>query len=203
MIRRKFTVRTKLEQIEKRFLEVANLNIDLSQYPLVKNDEQQVTTNKEKSNKHGEVFTPLWLVDQMLDRYDCWEDQDKTTEDLCAGYGQFSVRMLRKKYTVLGEKFDINRFLSETHLFSEIQPGSCFRLFYVFGLDIKLLMGDSMQRGSLPDEAETGIWVLVDGQWKDKTNKIKMLFKKNDRNRLIDGNADSFENDVSRFYYKV
>ena len=203
MIQRKSPVKEKLELIESKFLESTNLNIDLSIYPLIKNDEQhQVITNKEKSDKHGEVFTPLWLVDEMLERYDCWEDQEKTTEDLCSGYGQFTIRMLRKKYAVLGEKFDIDKFLKETHLFSEIQPSSCFRLLYVFGTDIRLLMGDVMQRAKLSDEAETGICVLVGAEWQDKTNKIKYLFKKYNRNRLIGENADSFERDVSRFYYK-
>ncbi|MDD5650008.1 MAG: hypothetical protein PHF86_06280 [Candidatus Nanoarchaeia archaeon] len=207
------SVKTKLEQIEQRFLEVSGLKLDLSQYPLSKSNEQQVITNKEKSDKHGEVFTPLWLVDEMLERYDEWENQDKTTEDLCAGYGQFSVRMLRKKYSVLGERFEIDRFLSETHLFSEIQPGSCFRLLYIFGTGIRLLMGDVMQRGCLPDEAEIGIWVfveddwkekdkiLVPGAWQDKTNKIKQLFKQNNKNKNISENADNFERYTSRFYY--
>ncbi|MDD5651048.1 MAG: hypothetical protein PHF86_11635 [Candidatus Nanoarchaeia archaeon] len=197
------SVKTKLEQIEQRFLEVSGLKLDLSQYPLQKSNEQQVVTNKEKSDKHGEVFTPLWLVDEMLERYDAWEDQDKTTEDLCSGYGQFTIRMLRKKYSVLGESFDIDKFLGKTHLFSEIQPGSCFRLLYVFGTGIRLLMGDVMQRGNLPDEAEIGIWVLVGAEWQDKTNKIRHLFKKHNRNRLIGENADSFERDVSKFYYKI
>jgi hypothetical protein len=196
-------VKEKIEQIERRFLEVAGLRLDLSQYPLSKSTEQQVVTNKEKSDKHGEVFTPLWLVDEMLERYDEWENQDKTTEDLCAGYGQFSIRMLRKKYSVLGEKFDIDKFLGETHLFSEIQPGSCFRLLYVFGTGIRLLMGNVMQRGSLPDEAETGIWVFVDGEWRDKTNRIRQIFKKNNIHRLFSENADDFERDVSKFYYKI
>jgi len=173
------SVKKKIEIIESRFLKSSGLNVDLSVYPLPKSDNHQVTTNKEKSDKHGEVFTPLWLVDEMLERYDEWEDQEKTTHDLCAGYGQFSIRMLRKKYCVLGERFDLDKFLTETHLFSELQPNSCFHLLYTFGTDIRLLIGDIMQIGKLPDSAERGIWVGFENEeekkydWYDKTEKIK------------------------------
>lgn len=164
------TVLQKIEEIESRFLEVSGLEIDLAKFPLIKNPKfelageyknYQVKTDKEKSDKHGEVFTPLWLVDEMLDWVDnrTWKDQDLTTEDLCAGLGQFSIRMLRKKYDLLGEDFLIDKFLEETHLFSEFQLESCKKLLYIFG-DIRLLIGDASQRGKLPEEAEKGVWVF-------------------------------------------
>jgi hypothetical protein len=201
MIARKSSTRNKIEFIEKRFLESTNLNVDLSKYPLIENvdlshpplENQQVTTNKEKSDLHGEVFTPLWLVDYMLDKLsdEEWQNQELTTEDLCAGYGQFSVRMLRKKYSLLGESFKIDKFLNETHLFSELQPSSCYRLLYTFGTDIRLLMGDVTQRSKLPDEAETGIWVYRD-KWYDETEKVKDLFDSCTNSR-VEENSKLFE----------
>lgn len=200
MITRKSSTRNKIELIEKRFLESTNLNVDLSKYPLVENvdlshppiENHQVTTNKEKSDKHGEVFTPLWLVDYMLDKHENWQDQDMTTEDLCAGYGQFSVRMLRKKYSVLKEEFLVDKFLRETHLFSELQPSSCYRLLYTFGCNIRLLMGDVTQRCKLPDEAETGVWVYRVDKWRDETEQVKKLFDSCTSNDVKE-NAELFE----------
>jgi len=189
---------TSVEDIEKKFLESTGLNVDLSKYPLENDPNQQVITDKNKSDEHGEVFTPLWLVDDMLDRVDnkSWRDQSLTTEDLCAGYGQFTVRMLRKKYSLLKNKFDLNRFLTETHLFIELQPNSCFHLLYTFGKDIRLLIGDASQKSKLPDEVENGIWVWSDtcGKWYDRTTKVKALFDRyNLEGKSVKENAAKFE----------
>lgn len=180
------TVLQKIEEIEARFKEVSGLNIDLAKFPLIKNPkfenaheykDYQVKTDKEKSDKHGEVFTPLWLVDEMLDWVDnrTWKDQDLTTEDLCAGLGQFTIRMLRKKYDLLEEDFNIDKFLGETHLFSEFQLESSYKLLYIFGKSIRLLIGDAGERGSLPEEAEKGIWVFNGKTWEDKTEELKNI----------------------------
>ena len=86
-----------VENVESRFKDVANLDGDFSLMPMPKEYHLQVTTNKAKSDTFGEVFTPIWLVDSMLERvsdYD-WRNQNKVTLDLCAGYGQFTVRMIR------------------------------------------------------------------------------------------------------------
>ena len=168
--------------IELRFMESAGISVDLSVYP-IKQDQQgvhQAATNKAKSDEHGEVFTPMWLVDHMIEKAADfpWKNQNKTTEDLCSGYGQFTVRLLRKKYSVLGEKFDLKKFLTETHLFIEIQPDSCYRLLYTFGKKIRLLIGDAAQKGKLPDTAETGIWVWSDvcERWYDCTVQVQQMF---------------------------
>ena len=57
-----------VQTIEKRFLEVANLDGDLSIMPMPREHHLQVTTNQEKSNLFSEVFTPIWVVDEMLQR---------------------------------------------------------------------------------------------------------------------------------------
>jgi len=196
----KATVAKAIEIIEDNFKTVSGLShVDFSIYPLDKHSKgMQVCTNKIKSDKHGEVFTPLWLVDDMLERLNniSWRDQSLTTEDLCAGYGQFTVRMLRKKYSLLGNKFAIKRFLLETHLFVELQPNSCFRLLYIFGKRIRLLMGDASKKSLLPDHAEIGIWVWsnVCNRWYDRTERIQDLFKKhNNKSFDVATNAIAFE----------
>lgn len=172
----------KVAEIEVRFLEVAGLTGDLTHFPIDKSNHLQVKTDKSKSDKHGEVFTPLWLVDQMIERVSNAElkDQGKTTMDLCSGYGQFSLRLMRRKLKLLGDKFDLDRFLGETHAFVELQAGSCFKLLYIFGTGIRLCMGDATKMGQLPDDAETGIWVWcqADSKWKDMTAKIIKKFNK-------------------------
>ena len=112
---------------------MTNLNLNLSQYPLNENCNLQ-KKNKKNSDKYGEVFTPLWLVDQMLSKVsiDEWKRFDLTTHDLCAGYGQMTIRMLRLRYQILGENININDILSKYHLFSEIQLSSCLKLIYIF-----------------------------------------------------------------------
>jgi hypothetical protein len=175
--------------IEKRFQEVAELEGDLSIFPLTRENHLQVKTNKEKSDTFGEVFTPLWLVDSMLERisdYD-WRNNDKITMDLCAGYGQFTVRMIRKKYNLLGVKFDISKFLQSyqsdvrkkpaTHWFAELQLSSCYKLLYIYSTKINLAIGDAKELVSLPDGAR-GIMIFNSATklWEDHTEKVQEFF---------------------------
>jgi len=58
-----------------------------------------VTKSKERIKKTGEVFTPQWLVDQMLDELpqDLFVDPEKTFIDPACGDGNILVRVLRRK----------------------------------------------------------------------------------------------------------
>jgi len=154
------TVEDHIEDIERRFIEVSGLEIkDMSVYPMLETvkEETQVTTDKEMSDEFSEVFTPLWLVDKMIEQSELdWKDQTKTTLDLCSGYGQFTIRLLRKKYAELGEDFDVFTFLNDTHWFNELQLSSCFKLLYIFGANINICIGDSMMLTVL-DEDDSGI----------------------------------------------
>ena len=159
-----------IEDIERRFLEVSNLEVDLSVFPIHKKISSQTKTNKQKSKDHGEVFSPLWLVDEILMRtsdYD-WMNQDRTTLDLCAGYGQFTIRMIRKKYSLLGESFDLEKFLKETHSFNELLDSSCEKLRYIFGKGINLFQGDSRMLKYLKEDSR-GSWTYceADKVWKE------------------------------------
>lgn len=172
----RYTTKTILEEIEARFKDVANLDGDFSSMPMPKENRLQVLTNKEKSDTFGEVFTPIWLVDSMLERisdYE-WRNPSKTTLDLCAGYGQFSVRMLRKKYDLMGNDFNIKKFLFKTHHFSELQLSSCYKLLHIFSPKINLFIGDSKELKSLPEEC-TGIWYFDKG-WHNITDSVKEIF---------------------------
>jgi hypothetical protein len=146
------------------------------------------------------VFTPLWLVDQMIERVSdaSLRDQGKTFRDLCAGYGQFTVRLLRKKVGLLGERFDVQDFLANCHSFVELQPNSCYRLLYIFGTKISLAIGDASLLGRLPDSAEGGIWVwcAASEEWKDMTDRVTKKFndlRNKGANHGIEKQAEQFE----------
>lgn len=169
----KYSTRVILETIENRFKDVANLEGDLSLMPMPKEHHLQVETNKEKSDTFGEVFTPIWLVDSMLERISDYEfrNQNKITLDLCAGYGQFTIRLMRKKYDLMKNKFDIKSFLFNNHYFSELQLSSCFKLLHIYSPKINLFIGDSKELSSLPENCE-GIYYFK-GSWIDCTELVK------------------------------
>lgn len=146
-----------INQIEKRFKEITELHdIDLTKSLIRKDDYkvQQVKTRKEKSKNFGEVFTPLFLVDIMiLMKFKEMTPETKTC-DLCSGYGQFTIRMMRMLYN----KFHMNveEWLKNIHTLTELQMESCAKLVYIFGPDINLYAGDSLKLEH-SDENDKGI----------------------------------------------
>ena len=146
-----------IEQNEKRFKEITELHdIDLTKSLIKKADYkvQQVKTRKEKSKNFGEVFTPLFLVDIMiLMKFKEMTPETKTC-DLCSGYGQFTIRMMRMLYN----KFHMNveEWLKNVHTLTELQMESCAKLVYIFGPDINLYAGDSLKLEH-SDENDKGI----------------------------------------------
>ena len=174
-----------LLEAERRFKEFAELEEDLSVYPMHQ-AVSNITTNKAKSKEFSEVFTPLWLVDQMIDQVQ-FESAKITTLDLCAGYGQFSIRLMRKFYENFAD-FNAAKFLKQTHAFSELQLSSCFKLFNIFGVDINLFIGDSTYLNKLPTNA-TGIWLYVEeyGYWVRVTETIKKILQPRGRQKPTSG----------------
>jgi hypothetical protein len=165
-----------LLKIENNFKQISALKEDIAYYPLANHLSTQVETNKDKSKLHGEVFTPLWLVDEMIGQVD-WKSSDVRTLDLCAGYGQFSIRLARFFYEKFPD-FDLKKFLNDNHAFSELQLESCYKLLCIFSVNINLYIGDSTYLGRLPEGAK-GIWVYVEkaGFWVCLTKTIKKLVK--------------------------
>jgi hypothetical protein len=41
--------------------------------------------------------------------------------------------------------FDVYKWLKENHIFIELQLESAYKLMYIFGIDINLLIGDALQ----------------------------------------------------------
>jgi hypothetical protein len=161
--------------IEKRFKDVAGIDEDLTVFPIQEHTETQVITDKEKSDEFGEVFTPLYMVDKMVSMKDddFWLDQSTRTHDQCAGYGQFTVRILRKRYNVAmanNNLFGVYSFFNTSHVMSEIQLSSVYKLLYIFGKKINLFIGDSSKIHKIHEddylipksiEHESGMWKQI------------------------------------------
>lgn len=60
---------------------------------------EELLKSKERSDKYGEVFTPQWLVDEMLDSYpeEAYADPELSFIDPTCGDGNFLVRVLERK----------------------------------------------------------------------------------------------------------
>lgn len=163
--------------IERRYKKITKLNGDLSVFPLPESI-ANLDINKEKSKEFSEVFTPLWLVDQMIGQVK-FNSANAQTLDLCAGYGQFSVRLMRHLYDTYTD-FNIAEFLKNNHAFSELQLSSCYKLLNIFGNAITLFIGDSIYLNQLPENAK-GIWCFIEeyGYWVCLTKTIKNVLSPN------------------------
>lgn len=155
---------TDIEVIEKKFLEISGLKCDLTKFPLQPDDvKNNIKVDKDKSNQYGEVFTPLWLVDKMILKATVEKlYQSKSTLDLCAGWGQFTIRMIRALANY-DNQFDVYKWLKEKHTFIELQLESAYKLMKIFGIDINLLIGDALKIN------EVRIWNGIsyyDNYWK-------------------------------------
>lgn len=157
-----------LEEMEKRFLEISGLDCDLSKFPLKEGDCSQIKNNKTKNKLFGEVFTPLWLVDEMIEKSGNDLIKAKSTLDLCAGYGQFTIRMLR--FLLENKKdFDPKNWLKNIHSFSEYQEDSSSKIIDIFGKNINLFIGDAKNLQDLKD-VDKGVCYYNE----DKNEWIKM-----------------------------
>lgn len=70
---------------------------------------EKLIKSKERVQKHGEVFTPSWMVQEMLDT----EGVKEATEDIyatflepSAGDGNFLVAILERKLEAVTQQFD-------------------------------------------------------------------------------------------------
>jgi len=164
----------RIKEIEERFKEVAGIDCDLSSFPLDNNLDSQTETRKKQSKKHGEVFTPLYLVDEMINKVDDSRYEEiSETLDLCGGYGQFTIRLIRKYYSIHGESFDLDLFF-ENHWINELQKSSAYKLLYIFGNKLNLAMGDALHLGELPNSAR-GVYQYSSSakKWKSKNPMAK------------------------------
>lgn len=180
-----------LTKIEERFKVLCRIGGDLSKFPLSELDDVEFDTDKDKSREFAEVFTPLYIVDRMVNLIPSMT-QNKTVHDLCSGYGQFSIRVLRRLYQRHSINFKIKKYLKDQLYFSELQLSSCFKLLWIFSTDINLYIGNALRLGKLPPNAK-GIWYLMEkaDEWVNVTKLVKHVYgkvmgtKKNPKGKLF------------------
>jgi len=111
--------------------------------------------NKDKSDKHGEVFTPFDLVNEMADNIpkDVWSDKTKTFLDPCVGLGQFPIVLVERLFDglqdVIPNEEDRLKHIVENQIYMcEYQHKSAefTKSLFEFGLNFKvnLYVGDSL-----------------------------------------------------------
>lgn len=156
-----------LENIENRFKEITSVDnkTDLSLYPITEHIGFAIRVDNKKDK--GEVFTPLNLVDKMLEISK--PEPDKYNMDLCAGHGQFTVRMLRK-FTNEQPEFNLTEYLQNLHWFNELNIQSCKELLYIFGNDINLAIGPAQELKSYPSDIKN-MWQKGIFIWNDEVSK--------------------------------
>jgi len=170
-----------LNIFEDRFKRLTGYKGRFDHYPLMKHELDRFDTDKDKSRSFAEVFTPLYIVDEMIGTVENVGGMDQGNKylDFCAGHGQFSIRILRMLYEKHGEEFDIGRYLKQKHYFCELQTSSCYKLLWTFSSKINLAIGDALQLGILPKKAR-GIWAYLESidSWIDVSNFTRALFAK-------------------------
>lgn len=186
-----------IRDIEKRFKEITQLNeINLGIFPIKRDDyvNQQQATSKQASKERGYITTPIFLVDIMVALKH--EDLLPTMQtcDLCAGEaGQFTIRLMRFMYNKF--KMDVNEWLEKYHTLTELAPESCATLVYIYGPNINLYCGDSLNlkysdendKGILFFNKEKKMWYndkklskdII--KYKDNLNKLKEIFNKKEK----------------------
>ena len=116
--------------------------------------------SKEKSDKHGEVFTPSKLIVEMTEKLpkEIWRDPSKTFFDPCAGKGNFPIYIVARLWAglerVIPDEHQRLKNIVEQQLFmGEFQAESAQFIAekFKFGLDLKvnLYHGDTL---TMPDD---------------------------------------------------
>lgn len=133
---------------------------------------EKSTYSKNKSDKHGEVFTPNELIYEMISKLprDVWEDKTKTFFDPCAGKGNFPIYLIKKLFVHLQEHIEDEeerlRHIVENQIYmAEYQRESAEFIASVFTFDkgykVNLYVGDTLQ---MPED-------FFDLSWEERREK--------------------------------
>jgi hypothetical protein len=117
------------------------------------------TYSKEKSDEHGEVFTPYELINEMLDQLpqEIFMDKTKTFFDPCSGKGNFPIQVVKRLMNGLQneikDEYERYRWIMENQVFmSEFQVESAQFIMNTFNpnndINIQLYIGDTL---SMPE----------------------------------------------------
>lgn len=118
-------------------------------YHFIKNN---LTPKKEEKNKFGEVFTPIELINDILDKLptDVWMNKNLKWFDPCAGIGNFFVVVFYRLMDSLKDEIDddISRkkwIIKNMFYMAELNEKNCEVLKQVFGDEANIFCGDTLK----------------------------------------------------------
>ena len=128
--------------------------------------------SKEKSDKHGEVFTPNELIRKMVFQLprDIWEDPSKTFLDPCSGKGNFPIYIVKKLFVhlqehIVDEEERLKHIVEKQLFMAEFQRESAEFIATAFtfgkGYKVNLYVGDTLQ---MPED-------FFDLSWEERREK--------------------------------
>lgn len=113
--------------------------------------------SKQRVVDHGEVFTPAWLVEDMLDLVkDETERIDSRFLEPACGSGNFVIPVLRRKLSIVHRKYAKSDFENRHH--------ALFSLMCIYGIE---LLADNVAecRQNLLDELFSYLGADTPGEW--------------------------------------
>jgi type I restriction-modification system DNA methylase subunit len=128
--------------------------------------------SKDKSDKHGEVFTPNELIYEMISKLprDIWEDPSKTFLDPCSGKGNFPIYIVKKLFVhlqehIVDEEERLKHIVEKQLFMAEFQRESAEFIATAFtfgkGYKVNLYVGDTLQ---MPED-------FFDLSWEERREK--------------------------------
>lgn len=113
---------------------------------------EQSSYSKAKSDKHGEVFTPPSLINEMLDQLpqELFSDPSKTWFDPAAGKGNFPIEILKR---LVANGIDYKHALENQIYMAEFQRESAHIINQAFNphndVKLNLYVGNTLE---MPDD---------------------------------------------------
>jgi hypothetical protein len=112
-------------------------------------DDMSDTENKQRKDKLGEVFTPLELVNKVLDLFpkSVWSDPSRKWLEPSAGKGNFAMcvysRLMDGLQKVKPNKLERSNWIINNMLYmAELSKSNCNKLRKLFGSNCNLFCGD-------------------------------------------------------------
>jgi hypothetical protein len=131
--------------------EIHEFRDDPMTYITEKTQPKHLSVRKTEKAKFGEVFTPLSIINAMLDQISkymphIWEDPTKKWLDPAAGFGNFPMMVYARLMTGLAKHHpdpaERSRHIIEQMLYMvEYNPESCARIKLTFGPTVNLFCG--------------------------------------------------------------
>lgn len=138
-----------------------------------------ITKSKQRVADHGEVFTPAWMVEDMLDlvKNESERIDARFLEPAC-GSGNFLVAVLKRKFETVKNRFGSSEF--------ELRHHALFALMCIYG--IELLPDNAAEcRNNLVGEFDSFLGLASESVWHDAAIAVLNL-------NIVQGDATTYRN---------